>query len=178
MKKNFVKITAAVMAMAMLSAMASGCGKTSTDETADSSSSGSGELVFVDWGGTNTDARIASAVKPFEEQTGIKVTVVTPCDYAKLISMVENNTTEWDVMNCDAYWGVYAGEKGYLEPIDYSVVTTKIDEEAQLEYVMGAEIYTSVISWNSEKTSADSAPQTWEDFFDTEKYPGKRAVWQ
>ena len=81
-------------------------------------------------------------------------------------------------MNCDAYWGVYAGEKGYLDPIDYSVVTTKIDEEAQLEYVMGAEIYTSVISWNSEKTSADAAPQTWENFFDTEKYPGKRAVWQ
>lgn len=127
MKKRFVKITAAIMAMSILSAMATGCGSSSSGNSADSSAAG--ELVFVDWGGANTDARIKSAVEPFEEQTGIKVTVVTPCDYAKLISMVENNTTEWDVMNCDAYWGVYAGNKGYLEPIDYNVVTTKIDEE-------------------------------------------------
>lgn len=56
-------------------------------------------------GGTNTDARIEKNIKPFEEKTGIKVTVVTPSDYAKLIAMVENGTTEWDVMNCDAYWG-------------------------------------------------------------------------
>lgn len=64
-----------------------------------------GSLVFVDWGGTNTDARIEKNIKPFEEKTGIKVTVITPSDYAKLIAMVENGTTEWDVMNCDAYWG-------------------------------------------------------------------------
>ena len=175
MKKRFFKAVAAVTAMTLVSGIFTGCGNSGSGKEG---SSGNGELVFVDWGGANTDARIASAVKPFEEQTGIKVTVVTPCDYAKLISMVENNTTEWDVMNCDAYWGVYAGEQGYLEPIDYNVVTTKIDEEAQLEYVMGAEIYTSVISWNSDKTSAEDAPQTWADFFDTEKYPGKRAVWQ
>ena len=142
MKKRFFKAVAAVTAMTLVSGIFTGCGNSGSGKDG---SSGNGELVFVDWGGANTDARIASAVKPFEEQTGIKVTVVTPCDYAKLISMVENNTTEWDVMNCDAYWGVYAGEQGYLEPIDYNVVTTKIDEEAQLEYVMGAEIYTSVI---------------------------------
>ena len=160
MKKRFFKVVAAVTAMTLVSGIFTGCGNSGSGK---GGSSGNGELVFVDWGGANTDARIASAVKPFEEQTGIKVTVVTPCDYAKLISMVENNTTEWDVMNCDAYWGVYAGEQGYLEPIDYNVVTTKIDEEAQLEYVMGAEIYTSVISWNSDKTSAEDAPQTWKN---------------
>ena len=135
-------------------------------------------LFRSDWGGTNTDARIEANVKPFEEATGIEVTVVTPSDYAKLISMVENNTTEWDVMNCDAYWGVYAGQEGYLEPIDYSVVTTKIDEEVQLEHVMGAEIYSSVISWNSDKYNDETAPNSWSEFFDLEKYPGTRAMWQ
>lgn len=175
MKKNFLKASAAAMAL-MLSFTATACGSSSDENTANGSSGE--ELVFVDWGGTNTDARIASAVEPFEEETGIKVTVVTPSDYAKLISMVENGTTEWDVMNCDAYWGVYAGNEGYLEPIDYDVVTTKIDDEVQLEYVMGAEIYTSVIAWNSDKYTSDTAPASWEQFFDTENYPGKRAVWQ
>lgn len=136
------------------------------------------KLVFVDWGGTNTDARIAANVEPFEEEYDCDVTVVTPSDYSKLIAMVENGTTEWDVMNCDAYWGAFAGEQGYLEPIDYSVVTEKIDQAAQLEYVMGAEVYDSVLSYNSDKYTAETAPQTWADFWDTEKYPGKRAVRQ
>ena len=113
MKKRFFKAVAAVTAMTLVSGIFTGCGNSGSGKDG---SSGNGELVFVDWGGANTDARIASAVKPYEE--------------------------------------------------------------AQIEDVRGAEIYTSVISWNSDKTSAEDAPQTWADFFDTEKYPGKRAVWQ
>lgn len=76
--------------------------------------------------------------------------MVTPSDYAKLIAMVENGTTEWDVINCDAYWwGGYAGKKGYLEPIDYKTVTEKLDKAVELEHVVGAEVYDSVISYNS-----------------------------
>lgn len=177
-KKNVKRVVAIGLFAAIMTGIISGCsngGDTSGEKTSDSSA---GSLVFVDWGGTNTDARIEAIVEPFKKETGIDVTVVTPSDYAKLISMVENNTTEWDVMNCDAYWGVYAGNKGYLEPMDYDVITTKIDEKVQLKYVMGAEIYTSVIAWNTDKYDASKAPQTWADFFDTEKYPGKRAVWK
>lgn len=158
-----------VVGCMMLTVCATGCSN---------SENSAGQLVFVDWGGSNTDARIKANIEPFEEATGIEVTVVTPSDYAKLISMVENGTTEWDVMNCDAYWGAYAGNEGYLEPIDYEVVTTKIDPEVQLEYVMGAEVYTSVIAYNSNVYTAETAPQTWADFFDTEKYPGTRAMWK
>ena len=137
-----------------------------------------GQLVFVDWGGTNTDARIKGNIEPFEKETGIKVTVVTPSDYSKLIAMVENKTTEWDIMNCDAYWGVYAGKKGYLEPVDYSVVTEKLDPEVKFPHVVGAEVYDSVISYNTEKYTAETAPKNWAEFFDTKKFPGKRAMWQ
>lgn len=177
--RKYRKIAAALTTAAALTGVLSGCsGSSSSGGDGSGSSGSSGELVFVDWGGTNTDARIDAIVKPFEEETGIHVTVVTPSDYAKLISMVENNTTEWDVMNCDAYWGVYAGNEGYLEPMDYDVITTKIDDAAQLEYVMGAEIYTSVIAYNTDKYTADTAPSNWEQFFDTTNYPGKRAIWK
>lgn len=169
----------ASLMIAILSCTFTGCGtQNQGGSTSEAQSGNNGELVFVDWGGSNTDARIEANVKPFEEEYGIKVTVVTPSDYAKLISMVENGTTEWDVMNCDAYWGVYAGQEGYLEPMDYDVIKTKIDEEVQLEHVMGAEIYSSNIAWNTDKYSEGNEPKTWADFFDTSKYPGKRAMWQ
>ena len=172
MKKRIVSV---LLAAAMVCTMA-GCG--SSGSTSSQGSSSAGKLVVVDWGGTNTDARTEAIIEPFEKETGIDVTVVTPSDYAKLISMVENGTTEWDVMNCDAYWGVYAGNEGYLEAIDYDTVTTKIDEEVQLDYVMGAEVYDSVIAWNTDKYSEDKAPQSWADFFNTSKYSGKRAMWK
>ncbi len=163
------KAIAAIMSAAVAAAIASSSSAYASD---------AGELVFVDWGGTNTDARIEKNIKPFEEKTGIKVTVVTPSDYAKLIAMVENGTTEWDVMNCNAYWGVYAGDKGYLEPIDYKVVTEKLDKAVELPFVVGAEVYDSVISWNKDKYTAETAPKNWAEFFDTKKFPGKRAMWQ
>lgn len=165
------KIVSAMLCVSMMVGMLAGCGSSG-------SSASGGKLVFVDWGGTNTDARLEANVNKFAEEYDVDVTVVTPSDYAKLISMVENGTTEWDVMNCDAYWGVYAGEEGYLEPMDYDVIKTKIDEEVQLEYVMGAEIYSSIIAWNSDKYTAETAPSNWEEFFDTENFPGTRAMWQ
>lgn len=176
MKSKFVKT---LLVSSLVATIATGCGDDKDNNiSADSQAKNAGSLVFVDWGGTNTDARIEKNIKPFEEKTGIKVTVVTPSDYAKLIAMVENGTTEWDVMNCDAYWGVYAGKKGYLEPIDYKTVTEKLDKAVELEHVVGAEVYDSVISYNSDKYTADSAPKSWTDFYDLQKFPGKRAVWQ
>ncbi len=176
MKSKFVKT---LLVSSLVTTIATGCGDDKdNNKSADTQAKNAGSLVFVDWGGTNTDARIEKNIKPFEEKTGIKVTVVTPSDYAKLIAMVENGTTEWDVMNCDAYWGVYAGKKGYLEPIDYKTVTEKLDKAVELEHVVGAEVYDSVISYNSDKYTADSAPKSWTDFYDLQKFPGKRAVWQ
>ena len=176
MKSKFVKT---LLVSSLVATIATGCGDDKdNNKSADTQAKNAGSLVFVDWGGTNTDARIEKNIKPFEEKTGIKVTVVTPSDYAKLIAMVENGTTEWDVMNCDAYWGVYAGKKGYLEPIDYKTVTEKLDKAVELEHVVGAEVYDSVRSYNSDKYTADTAPKSWTDFYDLQKFPGKRAVWQ
>lgn len=170
-KKRFRKLLALTVCASMMAACMTGCGK--KEEKKDG-----GKLVFVDWGGTNTDARLEAIVDKFAKEYDVDVTVVTPSDYAKLISMVENGTTEWDVMNCDAYWGVYAGNEGYLEAMDYNVIKTKIDEEVQLEYVMGAEIYSSCIAWNSDNYTDETAPKNWTEFYDTKTYPGKRAMWQ
>ncbi len=181
MKTALVKtaLCAAVCSVFMLS----GCGdKKASEESAaapaETAKASAGQLVFVDWGGTNTDARVSENLKLFTKETGIEVTVVTPSDYSKLIAMVENGTTEWDVMNCDAYWGVFAGNKGYLEPIDYQVVTEKLDKDVTLQYVVGAEIFDSAISFNTQKYTKETAPKDWAEFYDLEKFPGKRAMWQ
>ncbi len=172
--KKFKKLVVFALTLSCLSAAFTGCGGSSSDEA---STSGR-ELVVVDWGGSNTDARIQANFSAFEEAYDCKITVVTPSDYTKLQQMVDTNTVEWDVMNCDAYWGVLAGNNGYLEAIDYSVVTANLNPETTSEYVCSAELYSSCIAWNTNKYDETTAPQSWADFWDTENYPGKRAMWQ
>ena len=73
MKSKFVKT---LLVSSLVATIATGCGDDKdNNKSADTQAKDAGSLVFVDLGGTNTDARI------------------------------ENGTTEWDVMNCDAYWG-------------------------------------------------------------------------
>lgn len=170
-KKILIGFMTSVM---LLSSVMVGCG----------SGKGSGstkeELVVVDWGGANTDARTEAIIKPFEEKYNCKVTVVTPTDYGKMKTMVENGTTEWDVVNVDSDFVIRGGEQGLLEPIDYNVVKSAKDikKDLQNEYGVGSEIYSSVISYNTNTFSEDNAPKTWADFWDTKKFPGKRAMWK
>lgn len=192
--KTRYRFLAMLLTTAAMLAMFAGCGSSSssstdaadegsTTETEESTSSSSSsdeklELVVVDWGGTNTDARISANFEAFEEAYNCEITVVTPSDYAKLQSMVDTGTVEWDVMNVDAYWGVLAGNEGYLTAVDYDVVTANLNPETTSEYVCSAETYSSVIAWNTDKYTEETAPSTWEEFWDTETYPGKRAMWQ
>jgi putative spermidine/putrescine transport system substrate-binding protein len=43
-----------------------------------------------------------------------------------------------------------------------------------MKYCVGGDVFSTVYAWNTD-TYADSTPQSWADFWDVEKFPGKRA---
>ena len=56
MKSKFVKT---LLVSSLVAAIATGCGDDKdNNKSADTQAKDAGSLVFVDWGGTNTDARI------------------------------------------------------------------------------------------------------------------------
>lgn len=135
-------------------------------------------LVVVDWGGAVTEARQETIFKPFEEKFDVKIQVESPTDYGKLKAMVEGGNVTWDVANIDTFWGEQAGEQDLLEPIDYDIVSKEnIIPEMVNKYSVGAEMYSSVIAYSTEKFSEDNHPKTWKDFWDTDKYPGARGLY-
>ncbi|VEF49292.1 extracellular solute-binding protein [Bacillus freudenreichii] len=168
-------LLAGVVSSAMLFTAACGGGGS------ESSGSGGGKpetLVVVDWGGAVTDARKDTIFKPFEEEFNVKIEVESPTDYGKLKAMVEGGNVTWDVVNIDTFWGEQAGEQGLLEAIDYDIVSKEdIIPEMINDYSVGAEMYSSVIAFSTDKFSGNTHPQTWKDFWDTEKFPGARGLY-
>lgn len=157
-----------------------GCKKgKDSNEVSTSITNNENTLVVVDWGGENTVARKKAMIDSFGEEYGINIKVVTPTDYGKLKAMVTGNCTEWDVVNVDSDFVIRAGKEGLLEPLDYNVIdATGVEKSLVQEYGIGAETYSTVISYNTDDYTEENHPKTWADFWNVEKYPGDRALWK
>lgn len=133
-------------------------------------------ITFVGWGGAGQDAIEEAWLTPFSESEGIAVTSDSPVSYAKIQQMVEANQVTWDVAEVAADIGL--NESTILEEIDCSIVACdELDRTGfgAKKYGVPLMVYSIVLGYNTESFPNDP-PSTWSDFFDTEEFPGKRAV--
>ncbi|TPK73609.1 ABC transporter substrate-binding protein [Mesorhizobium sp. B2-4-15] len=86
-----------------------------------------------------------------------------------------NNVT-YDIVQMAAYEAGLGGKEGILTPIDYSVVNAKdLIPGTAPKYAVCFYSYSLTFAYNT-KTYGDKGPQNWADFFDVEKFPGRRAM--
>ena len=131
-------------------------------------------LAWVDGGGAYHDAVQAAVLSPWEAATGNKVVPVAGTDNAKLRAMVEAKRVVWDVYNGDNTWGTDADAQ-WLVPLDYTVIPKdEILPGFASTYRVANMIYSIQLAYNTNLVK--TAPNGWADFFDLQKYPGKRAV--
>jgi putative spermidine/putrescine transport system substrate-binding protein len=156
----------------------SGNKETSSQSGGDTKAEKKEQLVIVDWGGEGIKNRLKAYIEPFEKEYGVDVVTESPTDYGKLKAMVESGNVEWDVVAAETEFVDRGAADGLLEKIDYDVVD-KSNMEPWLahEYGVGAEIYSVSIAYNKDMMPNGEHPETWAEFWDTEKYPGKRTMW-
>jgi putative spermidine/putrescine transport system substrate-binding protein len=141
-----------------------------------SGSSNEKVVAYAGWGGSGQDALSPAFFKPFTDATGIKVISTGPVDYAKIQQMSKAGNVTWDVAQIDPDFGL--NDSPYLEKIDCSKVPCSALTVGGLHaFPQGAPLMTfsAVLTYNT-KAFPSSPPQTWSDFYDTKKFPGKRAV--
>lgn len=131
-------------------------------------------LTFVSYGGRYQDGQMAAAVTPFGEESGARVLSDGPTEYAKIQAQIESNNVTWDVVDTGANWaGGHCGTM--LQKLDYTIIDkSNIPDGLAGECSVPAMQYANVMVYNKDKYQ--EAPTTWEDFFDVEKFPGKRAI--
>ncbi|MFD1880499.1 ABC transporter substrate-binding protein [Paracoccus pacificus] len=139
----------------------------------------SGELVMVNWGGDASTAYDKAYGEPFKAETGITVKQdgSGPTEGA-IEAQFKSGKPSWDVMDVDAFSAETLGKKGMMEPIDYNVVDkAKFREGFGWEYAASTYFFSYVIAYDAAKFG-DNPPTSMADFFDVEKYPGKRSMYK
>ena len=142
-------------------------------------------ITIVSWGGSYGRAVNQGVNIPFTGATGIRVNVE---DYngglAQIRAQVSVGNIHWDVVDLEIADAVRGCDEGLLEPIDIGFLPRGADgtpaaedfvAEGVTECGIGQLFWSTVYAYNADNISGEK-PATMADFFDLEKFPGRRGM--
>ena len=143
------------------------------------------ELNVVSWGGSYAVSQIEAYHKPFTEMTGVKINSIDADNPATpLKAQAEAGNVTIDLADVELSDAIRMCDEGLLEEIDPAILPAAPDgTPATEDFVPGAIqdcavaniVWATVIAYDKTKFT-ETKPSTLADFFDTEKFPGKRGL--
>ncbi len=142
------------------------------------------ELTVVSWGGAYTKSQVEAYHKPFIAKTGAKINSE---DYnggiAEIKAQVEAGNVTWDIVDVELSDAIRACDEGLLETIDHSTLPAGADGTPATEDFIEGTLYDCAVAnivWSTifayDSSKIADGPKTMADFFDLEKFPGKRGL--
>lgn len=141
------------------------------------------EITVVSWGGAYTKSQVEAYHKPWSAETG---NVVKSEDYngglAEIKAQVEAGNVTWDLVDAELSDAVRACDEGLVEPIDASILpdgddgTPAADDflpGTVTDCAVGTIVWSTIFAYDTTKTEGVTGIN---DFFDLEKFPGKRGL--
>lgn len=135
------------------------------------------DLTVVSWGGNYQDAQRQLFFAPFAAQIGAPVLDESWDGGIGVIqSRVRAGNPNWDVVQVEAEELALGCYDGLYETIDWSRIAEQSDfiPSAVSECGVGAIVWSTAIAYDADVLA--QGPQSWADFWDTEAFPGKRAL--
>lgn len=168
-KKTKFPIVALLIVTILISVLSfTGCNNNAKDK-----------LAVVTWGGASTDAQREAIFNSFEEEYNCDIVEVTPVDYGKFQAMIESGEVEWDVVDCDTDFAIRAEKNGWLEQLDYNLISTDgVSPDMIRDCSIAAYTYGYSLGYNKKFGYEGDYPTSWVDFWNVEKYPGERTMWK
>ncbi|WP_119061581.1 ABC transporter substrate-binding protein [Dichotomicrobium thermohalophilum] len=143
-------------------------------------------LTVLTWGGAYEQSQRAAMFAPFTQATGIEIETVRYNGGIEALRdhLAQPGAPEWDVVDMIRADARAACAQGLLEPFDPDILADSPDGVAPEEdFIDGALgdcaivqlVFATVIAYNDDAFPGEK-PRTVADFFDTERFPGKRAL--
>ncbi|WP_079204482.1 ABC transporter substrate-binding protein [Pseudomonas sp. CC6-YY-74] len=135
------------------------------------------DLTVIAFGGANKQAQIKAFYQPWEKSSGDKI---ISGDYngemAKVKAMVDTNSVSWNLVEVESPELSRGCDEGLFEELDPAQFGSADDfiPGAIQPCGVGFFVWSTVLAYNADKLS--TAPSGWADFWDTEKFPGKRGL--
>jgi len=139
------------------------------------------DITVVSVGGAMKDAQTKVWYKPWEAKTGTKIIAGDyAAELAKVKVMVDTNSVSWDVVEMEISDLTRGCEEGLLEEISDAPALQKLAPEL-LDGILhpcgaGIFVWSTVLAYNGDILK--TAPTGWADFFDLQKFPGKRSLYK
>jgi putative spermidine/putrescine transport system substrate-binding protein len=133
-------------------------------------------LSVASYGGAYQKAQRDNWFNPYKTATGVQWTESEESANATIQSMVENNQVTWDLVDVGNDFGLDANAN-LLEPLDYNKIPGKeVIPGFATKYRVADITYGVVLAYRTDMTNG-AKPDGWKDFFDLQKFPGKRGIW-
>ena len=136
------------------------------------------DFTISSWGGGYQDAQRKHFFKPFADSKGITVLEDTYLGgWAQFKAMQETGNRPWDVVQIETSELIRGCEEGLFEVLDWSRIGPKDSfvDPAVSECGLGVVGVSQLIGYNADLIGAEE-PKTVADFFNLEKWPGKRGL--
>ena len=146
-------------------------------------SSAEESIVVVSWGGAYEDAQEKAIFQPFAENSGVMPSIRQHSGSVR--ELRDRARAEgWDVIDMQKDHAITACEQGLLLETDFrEIVSEHSGLRPEDDFVDGAfldcgvaqNLYATVVAYN-DRAFPGIKPSRIDDFFDTENFPGKRAL--
>ena len=135
------------------------------------------DLTVVSWGGNYQDAQRKIYFEPFAKKAGKQVLEESwDGGVGVLAAKVKAGTPNWDVVQVESEELALGCADGFYEKIDWSKLggKDKFLPTAVDDCGVGAIVWSTALSYDANRLK--EAPQSWADFWDVNKFPGKRGL--
>ncbi|EHL95759.1 ABC transporter, solute-binding protein [Acetobacteraceae bacterium AT-5844] len=135
------------------------------------------DLTIVSWGGAYQDAQREVFFRPFQQQSGIRLLEETwDGGVGVLRAKVQSGANNWDLVQVESEELLLGCEEGLFERMDFAALggEQRFIPEAVNECGVGNILYSFILAYDRGRMS--TGPATWADFFDTQRFPGKRGL--
>ena len=134
-----------------------------------------GQVTIASWGGSYQEAQSKALFRPASEATGIEVKEETYGGMSDVRLQVQTGAVTYDIVASGSGSAARAAAEGLLEELDYETIdTSTFYPTLKTAHCVGGDVFSTVYAWNTD-TYGEDGPQSWADFWDVEKFPGRRA---
>ncbi|MDT8854334.1 ABC transporter substrate-binding protein [Paracoccaceae bacterium Fryx2] len=136
-----------------------------------------GTVTIVGWGGSWNDAYKAGVYDPFTAQGGAAVTIDEwDGSLARIRAMTESGSVSYDVVSVEAPQLAIGCDEGLFEKLPEAVAAQEGNYLPGTFHPCGiaSDTWATVLVYDGNRLA--DGPKSWADFWDVEKFPGKRGM--
>jgi putative spermidine/putrescine transport system substrate-binding protein len=135
-------------------------------------------VTYYTYGGAWKQAIMKAFGEPFTKKTGIPMQYQEPYNFAKMRAMHEAHAQQIDAVTISGMEVIVAERIGMVTPLDWSLIDKSQLSDVQLQRpnVIGGAAQSMNVCYSTKKWPGDPHPNSWADFWNVDKFPGRRSL--